>query len=813
MMKIKIAAFLVAWITIVPTFASAQNIAVNLSGKVTGADNKPLDGAAIYLLNGRDSALVKTALADASGAYSFKVKPGVYKLSVTMMGYKRYQSGILQLEQDKAMEPIILQMAGTALKEVSVSAQRPFVQQKIDRTIISPEALISNSGSTALEVLEKAPGVIVDQNAAISLQGKGVTIFIDDKPTYLSGQDLENYLRSLTAAAIDQIELMPNPPAKYDASGNGGVINIRTRKNKVKGFNGSLNLNYTQGRYAKTNNSLNFNYRNNRVNIFGNLSYNKGNGFSDLNINRHFENAQGDITSNFLQNSFIRRKSDNYFAKIGVDYYISDKSTFGINLTGIYNPYNTKTPVTSQFSNAANQPDSTIIAHNQEHGTFRNGGANLNYRHQFDKNGHEFSADLDYLDYYTNNNQLFNNSSFLPDGTLVGNEILTGMLPAHIHIYSAKTDYDHPLKNGLKLSTGLKSSYTHTDNIADYFYSTGGSMTPDYGKTNHFIYKENINAAYINATKDYKQLSVQAGLRLENTISNGHQLGNAQKPDSAFKRNYTNLFPTIYLQYKLDTANRNQLSLNYGRRIDRPYYQDLNPFLSPLDKFTYYTGNPFLRPTFTDNFELSHTYKSKFTTTLSYSRSRDDVEETIEIVDGIYYSRPGNIGTYTVKTLSFDGTFDPAKWFNFHISGRVSQIHSVSNFYTGLLDSKGTYFFVRPILTFKLPEDWTAQLDGGYQSKVTSAQFVSGSRGKVNAAVSKKLSPKTTLKLVVNDIFYTFKNTGVINNLNQTQANWRNLNDTRTGVLSLSYRFGKAISGQRQHDANGAESEQNRVKN
>jgi hypothetical protein len=812
MMKIKIAAFFAAWITIASNFANAQSM-LSLSGKVIGADNRPLDGAAVYLLKGQDSVLIKTALADASGLYSFRVKPGAYKLSVTMMGYRGYKSGVLQLEQDKAMEPVILQMLGTALKEVNVSAQRPFVQQKIDRTIISPEALISNSGSTALEVLEKAPGVIVDQNGAISLKGKGVTIFIDDKPTYLSGNDLENYLKSLTSAAIDQIELMPNPPAKYDAAGNGGVINIRTKKNKVKGFNGSVNLNYTQGRYAKTNNSLNFNYRNNRINIFGNLSYNKGNGFSDLDINRHFEDATGAITSNFIQNSFIRRKSDNYFAKIGADYYISDKSTFGINLTGIYNPYSTKTPVTSQFSNAANQPDSTIIAHNQEHGTFKNGGANLNYRHQYDKNGHEFSADLDYLNYYTNNNQLFDNSSYLPDGTLIGNEILTGMLPAHINIYSAKADYDHPLKNGIKLSAGLKSSYTHTDNIADYFYTIAGTTTPDYGKTNHFIYKENINAAYINTTRDYKQLSIQAGLRVENTISNGHQLGNVQRPDSSFKRNYTNLFPTVYLQYKLDTGNRNQLSLNYGRRIERPYYQDLNPFLSPLDKFTYYTGNPFLRPTFTDNFELSHIYKNRFTTTLSYSRSHDDVDETIEIVDGIYYSRPGNIGRYTVKTLSFDATFDPAKWFNFHINSRVSQIHSVSDFYTGLLDTKGTYFFFRPILTFKLGNDWTTQLDGGYQSKVTSAQFVLGSRGKVNAAVSKKLSARTTLKLVVNDIFYTFKNTGVITHLSQTRADWRNLSDTRTGVLSLSYRFGKTISGQRQHDANGAESEQNRVKN
>ncbi|OOQ61592.1 TonB-dependent receptor [Mucilaginibacter pedocola] len=812
-MKLKFAAILAAWLSIAPIFLLAQT-GFSLSGKITGTNQQPLDGATVYLLNGADSVLLKTALADAKGEYKFvNLKTGSYKLSVSTVGYKSYRSAVFQLVGDKVMQAIVLEALGTALKEVSITAQRPFVQQLIDRTVISPEALISNAGGTALDVLEKSPGVLVDQNGAVTLKGKGVTIFIDDKPTYLSGAELESYLRSLNASAIDQVELMPNPPAKYDAAGNGGVINIRTKKSKLRGFNGSLNLAYARGRYGRTNNSLNFNYRNNQLNVFGNLNYGHNSGFSDLDIYRHFQDANGVVTSNFAQNSYIKRASDTYLAKVGADYYLNEKSTLGVNFTGITNPSSNTTPVTSLFTNAANQLDSTILADNRQHNTFRNGGANLNYRYQIDKSGHELAVDADYLDYKTNANQSFNNSSFLPDGTLVKNEILTGMLPAHIKIWSGKVDYSRPLKNGLKLAAGAKTSYTNTDNIADYFYKTNGTMVPDYGKTNHFIYKENINAAYLNANKDFKRLSIQAGLRLENTVSDGHQLGNVQKPDSSFKRHYTNLFPTVYLLYKLDTADRNQFSINYGRRIDRPYYQDLNPFLSPLDKFTYYTGNPFLRPTFTDNIELSHIFKNRFTTTVSYSRSRDDVNETIEIVDGIYYSRPGNIGRYTVKQISFNASFDPTKWFNLNFDGRVTNVHSVSDFYTGLLDTKGTYYFVRQVSTFKTGKDWSLQLESGYQSKITNAQFILGSRGRVNVSASKKFGANLTLKMVANDIFYTFKNTGIINNLANTKANWTNLGDTRTGVISLSYRFGKAISGQRNHDANGAEDEKNRVKN
>ena len=810
-MKLFSTALIAAWLSVALTSVQAQT-GFQISGKLTGVERKPLDGATVYLLTSPDSTLLKTALADSAGSFSFpQLKQGDYIISISMTGYADYKTPVIHLTEDKIIEPINLTASGT-LQNVVVTAQRPFVERRIDKTIVNPDALISNAGSTALDVLEKAPGVIVDQNGGVTLRGKGVTIFIDDKPTYLSGNDLQNYLRSLGAAGIDQIELMTNPPAKYDAAGNGGVINIRTKKTKMKGFNGTLNLAYNQGRYGRTNNSLNFNWRAGKLNVFGNISYNNSNMFTDLLINRHFYTNAGDLFSNFEQHSFIRNKGSNYLAKIGADYYLTEKATIGINFTGIYNSIQRNTPVSSFFTNAANQPDSTILAYNNQDNTFRHGSINLNYRYQFKKDGPQLSADVNYLNYYTNNQQSFDNRSFYTNGSPQSSDLLTGSLPAHFDIYSGKIDYEHPLAKGTKLSAGLKSSFTQTDNVADYFYSSGGVTAPDYDKTNHFLYEENINAAYLNASRELKRFSFQAGLRLENTVYKGHQLGNIQKPDSAFRRTYNSLFPTLYVQYKADTADKNVFSIDYGRRIDRPYYQDLNPFLSPLDKFTYYTGNPFLRPSFTDNIELSHTYRNRYTTTLSYSRTRDNVNETIEIKDGTYYSRPGNIGKYTVATISFDATMDPWKWLNIQFHGHAEQIHSVSNFYTGKLDTKGAYYFVRPVFSFKAGKDWTFQLEGGYQSKVTNAQFEILGKGRVNAAVAKKF-PKGNIKLVFNDFLYTFRTRGIINNLQNTRADWVNVFDSRQFILSFSYRFGKALTGQRRHDASGAETEQNRVKN
>lgn len=794
-------------------FARAQNGLV-LSGSVCNQQTLPVDGATVYLYNHADSALLGTTFTDSTGRFKLShLTPGSYRLAVAMMGYLSYQSDQMQLQRDSVLSLITLQQNGLALKEVTISHQKALVEKKIDRTVINVDAMIGSAGSTVMELLEKSPGVNVDQNGALSLKGKGATIFIDDKPAYLSGSDLESYLRSLPSSTVEQIELMTNPPAKYDAAGNGGIINIRIKKNKVKGFNGGISLNYIQGNYGRMNNSFNFNYRNNRFNVFGNLSQGTSNSYNDLDINRHFEDNKGTVLSNFLQNSFTRRTGQNYNAKVGMDYYLSDNTTFGIGFTGLFRRSTQKANVKSLFTNTQNNPDSMVLADNREKSNFKNGGINLNYRHLYDKNGRSLTADIDYLHYNNQDEQQFDNTSYSNAGMVKSRELLIGGLPTGINIYSFKTDYSHPFESGFKVEGGLKTSYTKTDNRADYFYTIANVTIPDYTKTNHFLYRETINAAYLNASREFKHLSVQAGLRLENTVSDGQQLGNMQKRDSIFRRNYTGLFPTLYLAYKLDTVGTHLLSLDYGRRIDRPYYQDLNPFLSPLDKFTYYVGNPFLKPSYTNSIALAHTYKSNLTTTLSYSRTQDEVNETIEIVNGIYYSRPGNIGNTTVKSLSLDGSLDPFKWFNLHFYAELTNIHAISAFYTGELDTKGTFFHLNPMLQFKPGRDWTLQLDGYYQSKVTNAQFIAGTRKRMNAALAKKISPATSVKLVFNDIFHSYVNSGVIKNLALTRADYRNVSDTRTMVISFNYQFGKTVAGQRKHEANGAENEQQRVKN
>lgn len=817
-MKLKLAAFLALWICIAFTFANAQQAQNKIYGQLKDTKDQAIEFATVALYTTKDTVLIKTVFTASDGKFGFEqLAAGSYQIRIAAMGYQNYLSAVLMVNADQnAIDLGIIKanVLANTLKEVSVTSTKAFIERKIDRTVVNVDALIANAGTTALDVLSKSPGVNVDQNGAITLKGKnGVNVFIDDKPAYLSGADLENYLRSLPSSALDQIEIMTNPPAKYDAAGNAGVINIKTKKSKVKGFNGGLNFSLNQGELSRSNNSFNFNYRNNKINVFGNLSYNLNNSYTDLDLNRTYKNTNETVKSYFNQNSYFRRHGNTFNLKTGLDYYISEQTTWGIVLSGMARASTQINNNTSNLFNAAMQPDSIIVARNEDEINYKNGGVNLNMRHKFAKAGSELTFDADYINYNNQTDQTYYNYSYFANKTLKSQDILSGNLPADIDIYSLKTDYTYPLTKAIKLETGLKASYTKTNNIAAYQNTVNNLTQIDYNKSNHFLYKENINAAYLNLSREGKRFSLQGGLRLENTVSNGHQLGNAMKPDSSFKRTYTSLFPTFYVTYKLDTSGHHQLGFNYGRRIDRPYYQDLNPFFSPLDKFTYYVGNPFLKPAFTQSIEVSHTFKNMITTTFGYSRIKDDVNETIEIVNGTYYSRPGNVGRKTIRNISVDGTFNFTKWLGLHLYAEFANIRSSTNFYTGYLETDGSYFRTTPSLQLKLSSTWSGEVNYRYQSKLRDVQFDLGSVSETSLAIQKKLSAKATVKLALNDIFKDRVFTGVINNLALTEANWVNKGDSRNAVLSFSYRFGKTFSTKARNEQSGAESEKSRVKN
>ncbi len=799
--------------------SQAQTGKGKIAGHVTDASQKNIASATITLLKAKDSTVTKMGAAGKDGNFAFEnIDAGNYLVAVSAIGYKKAFSENIEINEANntvTVKTIALVPVSKDLTGVTVVARKQLIEQHIDRTVVNVDAAVSNVGATALEVLEKSPGITVDKDGSISLKGKqGVQVYIDGKPSYLSGADLVNLLKNMNANQLEQIEIMTNPPAKYDAAGNSGIINLRTKKNKIKGFNGSLTAGYSQGVYWRTNESLNLNYRTAKYNAFLNYSYNKNNSYQQLDIHRtYLENDGKTVKAMFDQTAFMPRSNTNNNLKFGMDFFVSKKTTLGFVASGFMNPEQERNYNTSYLKDAHGAVDSIVKSTSMGDNKWKNGAINLNFRRQFDSTGRELTADLDYSTYASANNQYFINGSYTPNWQKKGQTDLKSVLPVDINIYSAKLDYTHPLKKEAKIEAGVKSSYVNTDNAANYFNVIAGNDVVDYDKTNRFQYKENINAAYINYNRQFKKIGVQAGLRFENTNYKGHQFGNAQKPgtDSAFSRTYNNLFPTVFISY---TANKNnQFGLSIGRRIDRPAYQDLNPFLFFLDNYTYGSGNPFLKPQYTNNIEVSHTFKGFLNTTVNYSRTKNFFTETFEQKDYATIVRQGNIGERQNAGFSMSAQVKIAKWWSANLYGNYNYVYFNGELYGEQVKVSGSNVLFNVNNQFSFGKGWSAELSGFYRTRGIEGQIVIMPLGQASAGVSKQvLKGKGSVRVNIRDIFYTNKATGDIN-FQKTLAHFENTRDSRVAGISFTYRFGKPLKGpQNNRKKGGADEEQNRVK-
>lgn len=797
----------------------AQEAKKQVTGEVKILNGIKVDGANIFLLRSKDSVLVKTGITDQNGVYLLSNIPiGNYFIQVKFTGYQEaiYAPVVVDASKEEFALPTIELSVPVAnvLTEVVVSSRKNFIERKNDRLIVNPDALISNAGTTALEVLEKAPAVQISTEGAISLRGRqGVLVFVDDKPTYMSQQDLTAYLRSLPSSDIESIEIMTNPPARYDAAGNSGVINIRLKKGKVRGLNGSVNLGYGQGVYARTNNSLALNYRINKVNFFGNISQSMNNTYQDLTLKRQYFSTAGVLQSSFVQNSFIKRMPRGLNYKAGLDFYATDKLTMGMVVTGMDNNNREDIRNTATIRNGNGDLLNTVAATAPRDREFSNIGLNVNMQYKLDGKGKLLTLNGDYLKYNSNQDNTLLNIVYNPDQSLNNRTKLVSNLPASIEITTAQVDYTQPFLSGT-LDAGAKTSIIRTNNNARFFdEQPDGSLAINNEFSNNFRYHENINAAYLSYNLDKKRFGIKLGLRFENTEIKGYQYGTPGKPDSSFSRTFNNLFPTVYFSYKLDTLDNHLLNLNVGRRINRPNYQDMNPFTYPLDRFTLYGGNPFLKPTFSYNTELSYTFKRNYNLSFQYSYVNDLIMETIEQRNNIFYSRPGNFGKQISYGVSLNGMVSITQWWKLQFYTELTRNKFTAKVYQQDLSNEGNFFYIGPVNIFQINPIWSAELGGNYQSSIYIGQFVTIPVGTMRVAVAKKvLKQKGTIRLSVSDILYTNQPGGNIKAIQNSTASWKSYLDSRVMTISFSYRFNKGKS-LNQRNVGSADSERGRIGN
>jgi iron complex outermembrane receptor protein len=799
------------------SFTSRAQIANGkVNGTVIDGSAKIIESATISLLRVKDSSVAKIAVANRNGQFSFEnVAEGSYMVSIRAVGHSKGFSEAFSISPSNlnvTLKTIELVALAKNLGGVTVTARKPLIEQKIDRTILNVDASATNVGTSAMEVLEKSPGVSVDKDGNISLKGKqGVQVYIDGRPSYLSGTDLANYLRSLSSSQLDQIEIMTNPPAKYDAAGNSGIINIKTKKTKQFGYSGSISSTYSQGRYAKFNESFNFNYRKNKINFFTTLGYNNRKNFQELNIQRKFlESSTKEIISHYDQVSKMRDNGESFNGKLGLDYYATKKTTIGAVVTGFYNPgtFGNRSDVLISDPNRVLLSRTLASANNDR--KWKNFSGNLNFRHVFDSTGRELTADLDYITYNSTNRQDLVNAYFNASGIpTINADTLLGNLPQDINIYSAKMDYLHPLKKGAKFEAGVKTSFVRTDNNAVYDSINYGVRVRDIGRSNHFIYEENVNAAYVNFSQPIsKKVFGQLGLRVENTNTKGKQITTNQQ----FERNYTQLFPTAFVQYKIN--EKHTLGLNYGRRIERPDYEDLNPFILFLDRYTFQQGNPNLRPQFAHNVELTHTFKGFLNTTLNYTNTTDIINDVLEqdANKNETVIRKQNIARQRQYGISVSAGGQVTKWWTGNVYANV-----FNNLFRGVVNGDNVEIGATAAQfnvsnQFKFAKTWSAELGGFYTTGGADGVFRIRDFGMMNMGISKQvLKGKGTIRLNVRDILYTQKIRGDIRYSN-IDASFQQRRDSRQVAVGFTYRFNKGKVNAQKRKTGGASEEQNRVK-
>lgn len=791
----------------------AQN---SLQFQLQDNNKQALPFASAILKKLPDSSLYKGFLTDENGLGKItKIPAGNYLLQIQHTGFITQKITLPSINESSQIDLGIFSLIAMTkeLAEVEVRATKPLIEKKLDKTIVNVENSAMAAGNTTMEVLERSPGVIVDKDGNISLRGKsGARVMIDGKISYLSGSDLANYLRNLPADQISTLEIMTNPSSRYDAAGTGGIINIKLKKNANIGMNGSANTTLAQGYFFRQALGANLNYRNNGWNWFGNASVGQRPNMERNYLLRKFTAQQ----ENWEQSFQYANQNKNAQLKAGVDWYYSPKTTVGILLSGGYNNNSLNDGLNQTIQmNSQNEVLSRLNTFNTLTNPFFNYATNFNFKHTYDSTGRELTIDLDYARFVDKSQNdyrsQYSNPLYLP---IKSDSLLrTGAL-SYIDQYSFKSDYVIPSFLKAKWGLGMKSSWVKTDN--DLQFRSKSEMAPFYnfltGQSNRFVYTEQIHAMYLNTERAIGKWSYQIGLRGEWTFADGTSSSYTNDPDVTFHRDYLQFFPSAFLQY--EASKNHTLGMNYSRRIDRPGYSDLNPFVFFIDNYTYNVGNPMLMPQLTNSFELSHTYMGGISTTLGYSHTDQVITQLLkqEAEKRKTFQTTANIAQRINYSLGMSLPIPIKNWWTSNTDIYLNRAELTGNISTADINTAGNMFYVSSNHTFTLPKDIKIEFGGNYFTGGLEGAFLFGAGGSLNMGIQKTIMKKrATIRLNAQDILYT-SNPPVTIKYADLDVLVQPKNDSRIVRLNFTYRFGNAsIKGARQRST-GLDAEKGRVK-
>jgi iron complex outermembrane receptor protein len=779
----------------------AQNASV--SGVVLDPEGSPVSFANVLLMNSLDSTMVKAGYSNEKGEYVLApLFDGEYFTRISFVGLQSYSSEVFTVgENEKVIrEDVTLQEVSTEIKDVRITAEKPIVTIKPDMTVFNIEGTPNAIGENALDLLRKAPGVMVDNNDNIVLLGKqGTRIQIDGKASPLSTEDLAGLLRSIQSDQIESFEIITNPSSKYEAEGNAGIINIKFKKDKNLGGNATVNLGYATQIYSKYNGSVSANYRSKKLNAFGSVSGRMGQDWNYMDGYRTQPDGSGNLFAYESENNMVSDRASQNF-RAGVDFFLDKKHTIGVMGSGFFSTNDFRSDNwTNIYDLGESAISSILIADGTSERDNRNLNGNINYKYD-DGNGVTLNVDADYGNFNNTNNSDQPNIYYTPGlGSILFENNFTSRAPVDIDIYTLKADYERPFWKG-KLGLGLKTSFVNTEAGFDLFNIVNGEEILNDASSSLFNYTENVNAAYFNYNRQAGKWAFQAGLRAEQTNSVGDLTSLVPVEDSLVELRYLNLFPSAGITY--NPSRINSFRLTYSRRIDRPRYQDLNPALFQLNELSFRKGNVRLLPQYTHNIQLTHTYKYTLNTTLSYSRTTDFFTNIVSTEgDRATFITLLNLSTRDVANLNVSYPRQLTKWWSTYTNTGVTYVRNradssdlarLSDTQQSLaVDINQWTWNVYHQSTFNLPADIKLQLSGFYSSpSIWGANFRNIGFGGIEAGASRKFfNDRATLKVALGDILYTMQwaATQELGDLNSfATGGW----ESRTFRVNFSYLFG-----------------------
>jgi hypothetical protein len=808
---------LFAWLTplllVLASVPGKTQTTGTVQGLVIDGAGKPLEFVTILLVKSTDSSLVKGSSSTTTGRYEIEnVEKGTYLITTSMLGYEKVYSKVFSLQENQltySVPALTLREDVKVLAAIEVKATKPFIEQQVDKTVLNVENSLVSAAGNALEVLEKAPGVLIDvQNERISMKGReGVLIMIDGKPTYLSTTEVINLLRSTPSNSIHSIEIITNPSAKYDAAGNSGIINIRLKRNNSQyGINGNLIFGGGYGKFPKANTGISLNMRQGNLSMMGNYTYDHREGFSAIAIERHF--PDNPATALVKQSGYRPNQTDGHTFKLGADYFMGKKNTFGILLNGMINQDKATIRNENQVFNDAVVLQSVSRMINSTDRQMHRIAANINYKHTFDSTGREITADTDYSVVRIHPQDNLTTSFFNASDEEIAPALLQRTTPpSQVYIRAAKADYVHPVNKQTRVEAGWKSSYVTSDNDVRFEQLAESTWQVDRDRTNHFLYKETIHAAYINSNTAWTKWAVQLGLRGEHT----HSIGNSVTLNRVVDRTYVNLFPSAFVTYTIH--EKHQMRYSYSRRIDRPNYLNLNPFIYIMDPYAYYQGNPYLNPQYTNALQVAYIWKGATSLSVGYNHTKGVITSVTEQNDETKVTKQTviNLDELTSLDLSLSFPIQITRWWNSHQTINLFKNRYSSNYLGQRLDNGRLSGNFSTNHSFLLPGGFTAELNAWYNTPSAHGLSQMKGFGQVSMGLQKQLwDKKASVRVNITDLFLTAPVKGVIDYQNM-DIRFRSSYESRTVRINFTYNFGNTTIKTSGNRRTGAEEEQNRV--